>query len=129
MAIGFYKVNSLPAQLAADSLYFVAREDGFDLYVTTSGGTPQAVSENALLELANKVDAEAGKGLSANDFTNALLSKLNGIAANATANQADAYLLDRANHTGTQAISTITGLAARLDNIEQGMLDWDAADW
>lgn len=39
-------------------------------------------------------------------------SKLDGIQAGATANQTDAYLLNRANHTGTQAASTITGLAA-----------------
>lgn len=38
-------------------------------------------------------------------------SKLDGIQAGATANQTDAYLLNRANHTGTQAASTITGLA------------------
>ena len=44
-------------------------------------------------------------------FTTALLSKLNGIATGATANQTDAYLLSRANHTGTQAATTITGLA------------------
>src|SRR5690606_15187709 len=34
-----------------------------------------------------------------------------GIQAGATANQTDAYLLNRANHTGTQAASTISGLA------------------
>ena len=38
-------------------------------------------------------------------------TKLDGIAAGATANASDAHLLDRANHTGTQAASTITGLA------------------
>ena len=38
-------------------------------------------------------------------------SKLAGIATGATANQTDAYLLARANHTGTQAANTITGLA------------------
>src|SRR5690606_108428 len=37
--------------------------------------------------------------------------KLDNIQAGATANQTDAYLLNRANHTGTQAASTITGLA------------------
>ena len=37
-------------------------------------------------------------------------TKLNGIATGATANQTDAHLLSRANHTGTQAVSTITGL-------------------
>lgn len=39
-------------------------------------------------------------------------TKLDGIATAATANQADAYLLDRANHTGTQAHTTITGLGS-----------------
>lgn len=39
-------------------------------------------------------------------------TKLDGIASGATANSSDATLLNRANHTGTQAASTITGLAA-----------------
>lgn len=38
-------------------------------------------------------------------------NKLDLIAAGATANDTDANLKDRANHTGTQAASTITGLA------------------
>ncbi|MGL4396604.1 MAG: hypothetical protein ACRCS9_08710 [Hyphomicrobium sp.] len=42
-------------------------------------------------------------------------TKLAGIAAGATANSADATLLARANHTGAQAISTVTGLQAALD--------------
>lgn len=42
-------------------------------------------------------------------------TKLNGIAAGATANSSDATLLNRANHTGTQAISTVTGLQTALD--------------
>jgi hypothetical protein len=37
-------------------------------------------------------------------------TKLDGIATGATANQTDAYLLSRANHTGTQPHTTITGL-------------------
>lgn len=45
-------------------------------------------------------------------FTTAQETKLSGIAAGATANQTDAFLLSRANHTGTQAAATITGLAA-----------------
>jgi hypothetical protein len=44
--------------------------------------------------------------LSPSDFT-----KLAGVAAGATANSTDAFLLARANHTGTQAVATITGLA------------------
>lgn len=42
-------------------------------------------------------------------------SKLDGVAANATANSSDATLLNRANHTGSQAISTVTGLQTALD--------------
>lgn len=41
-------------------------------------------------------------------------TKLNGIADGATANSSDATLLNRANHTGTQAQSTITGLTAAI---------------
>lgn len=44
-------------------------------------------------------------------FTAAQETKLSGIATGATANSTDAFLLARANHTGTQAASTITGLA------------------
>ena len=43
-------------------------------------------------------------------FTAAQGTKLAGIAAGATVNQTDAFLLSRANHTGTQDVSTITGL-------------------
>jgi len=42
----------------------------------------------------------------------AFASKLAGIASGATANQTDAFLLSRGNHTGTQTAGTITGLAA-----------------
>lgn len=44
-------------------------------------------------------------------FTTAQETKLSGIATGATSNSADATLLARENHTGTQAANTITGLA------------------
>lgn len=44
--------------------------------------------------------------------------KLAGIASGATANSSDATLLDRANHTGTQAVSTVSGLQDALDDKE-----------
>lgn len=43
-------------------------------------------------------------------------TKLSTVETNATANQTDAFLLDRENHTGTQAISTIVGLDTLLNN-------------
>lgn len=44
--------------------------------------------------LGNKVDVETGKGLSANDFTNELKTKLDGIAEGATAVTVDETLTD-----------------------------------
>lgn len=41
-------------------------------------------------------------------------TKLDGIDAGATANQTDAYLLDRANHTGTQTAATISNFDAAV---------------
>ena len=48
--------------------------------------------------------------MSASDKT-----KLDGITPGATANDTDVNLKSRANHTGTQAISTVTGLQTALD--------------
>lgn len=48
-------------------------------------------------------------------FTTAQESKLAGIATGATANSTDAQLRDRSTHTGTQAISTVSGLQTALD--------------
>ncbi|WP_312222562.1 hypothetical protein [Rhizobium rhizoryzae] len=55
----------------------------------------------------------AGTGV-AEELTAAQVLALLGVAAGATANQTDSYLLSRANHTGTQAQSTITNLTADL---------------
>ncbi len=46
----------------------------------------------------------------------AMKTKLDGIATGATANASDAQLRDRATHTGSQAISTVSGLQTALDN-------------
>ena len=63
-----------------------------------------------------KVDKVAGKMLSSNDFTDTERVKLANIAEQATKNETDANLLNRANHTGTQAIATVTGLQSALDS-------------
>lgn len=48
-------------------------------------------------------------------FTTALESKLGGIATGATANSADATLLARGNHTGTQLAATISDFSTAAD--------------
>lgn len=67
--------------------------------------TGQALSQRA-------ADSDAGGYMPASAF-----AKLAGIAEGATANQSDAYLLSRTNHTGTQAMSTITGLVEIANDI------------
>lgn len=49
-------------------------------------------------------------------FTAADKIKLDSIESNATKNQSDSVLKNRANHTGVQDISTIAGLQGELDN-------------
>lgn len=48
-------------------------------------------------------------------FTASEKTKLSGVATGATANDTDTNLKARANHTGSQAISTVTGLQTALD--------------
>lgn len=64
---------------------------------------------------ADQTDAEIKTAYENNNDTNAFTdaeqTKLAGIDSGATANQTDAHLLDRTNHTGTQDVATITGLA------------------
>lgn len=60
--------------------------------------------------LAGKVDKVINKSLISDPEIERLLT----MATGATANQTDTYLLNRANHTGEQAMSTITGLANTL---------------
>jgi hypothetical protein len=77
-----------------------------------------------------QVEAEAGTSTTRRAFTaqrvfqaiaawwnaSAFKTKLDGIATGATANQTDAYLLARANHTGTQDIGTVTGSRSGIDS-------------
>lgn len=85
----------------------------------TDSRTPTAHAAshtNGTDQLADATTSASGL-MSASDKT-----KLNGVADGATANQTDSYLLSRSNHTGTQAISTVSGLQTALD----GKINTDA---
>lgn len=62
-------------------------------------------------------------------------AKLNGVQNGATANSQDATLLNRANHTGTQPASSITGLGsaafknATLDSVDGDVMMVAAGGW
>lgn len=77
----------------------------------TANGTQVAVTntKGTGFTLPGATDTVAGAMTAAHSL------KLNGIAAGATANSTDTQLRDRTTHTGTQAISTVTGLQGALD--------------
>lgn len=81
-----------------------------DLSVTRTGADVTVASSSG-----NDAVLPAASTTAAGVLTAADKTKLDGVATGATANQSDVYLLDRTNHTGAQAISTVTGLQAALD--------------
>ena len=86
--------------------------------VTSAGDGATTIANNAvtnakLAQVASstlKGRATAGTG-NAEDLTASQVRTLINVADGATANASDAQLRDRATHTGTQAATTITGLA------------------
>ena len=101
----FKLVTSLPSSGESNKIYIV--KDGSDAndvyqeYYYTNGAwekigthavkvdlTPYAKTADVNAALAKKVDVVSGKGLSTEDFTAALKTKLNGIATGATADSA-----------------------------------------
>lgn len=87
----------------------------------------QAISTITGLQSAldSKVAKVAGKQLSTEDYTSAEKSKLAGIAAGATANSTDAYLRDRANHTGSQPLSSLSKSGAEVGQVPK----WTGSAW
>ncbi|MEW5797319.1 MAG: hypothetical protein AB1772_13320 [Candidatus Zixiibacteriota bacterium] len=92
--------------------------------MTTSAGAGSTNLSTTLSATTVIINSDTGgdasipsaDGTNAGIMTSADKVKLNGIASGATANSTDTFLLDRANHTGAQAISTVTGLQTALDN-------------
>lgn len=94
---------------------------GDNTWATPSGGAGGGATNLSTTAAPTTVTINSDTGtdavIAAADATNsgvflpAEKTKLDGIAAGATANSSDATLLARANHTGTQSASTVTGLA------------------
>lgn len=68
-----------------------------------------AVMSNAAIKIGYESNADT------NSFTNAFKDKLNNIAANATVNDTDINLKNRANHTGNQLAATISDFATAVN--------------
>lgn len=101
----FKLVTSLPSSGESNKIYIVKDgsddNDVYQEYYYTNGAwekigthtvkvdlTPYAKTADVNAALAKKVDVVSGKGLSTEDFTAALKTKLNGIATGATADSA-----------------------------------------
>jgi hypothetical protein len=89
---------------------------GTTLNATGGAGTVTGVSGTAPIVssggAAPAISITPASGSAPGSMSSADFSKLAGIAAGATANATDAQLRDRATHTGTQAIDTISGLGS-----------------
>jgi len=86
----------------------------------SAGASVSSVSGTAPISVANgtstpAISISAATTSAAGSMSSADKTKLDGIASGATANSTDAYLLSRANHTGTQAWSTITNTPTTRD--------------
>lgn len=76
--------------------------------------TSRTVNGAALSSNVTLTQDSIGDGATYKQFSSTEKTKLSGIATGATANSSDATLLDRTNHTGTQAQSTVTNLVTDL---------------
>lgn len=89
----------------------VAAADPHPGYLTPAEGNA-AYAAAGHVGAGGTAHANVAAGGAAGFMTGADKTKLDGIAAGATANSSDATLLARANHTGTQAASTINDFNA-----------------
>lgn len=116
---GEVKVRSAGAtQVVGGAGGGISDGDKGDVTVSGSGATwtidAGAVTLGKLADLATSTilgRATAGTG-SPEALTATQVRTILNVANGATANAADAFLLNRANHTGTQGAASITGLAA-----------------
>lgn len=76
--------------------------------------TTRTVNSKALSSNVTLTQDDVGDGATYKQYSATEKTKLSGIATAATANSSDATLLNRANHTGTQAQSTVTNLVSNL---------------
>lgn len=97
---------------------------GDELFVIDKGSATLAATLDEIKAFVQPDEASGGAaGLMSPDEK----TKLEGIEALATKNAPDSTLQNRANHTGAQAISTVTGLGPALSSLEESVENLE--DW
>lgn len=105
----------------SDTPYIYANGAWLDMGVQGGAGATDLgatlSASNVIVTSSTGADATipAVDGTNAGVMTPTQKTKLDGIATAATANSTDAYLLSRANHTGTQTASTISDFSTAAD--------------
>ena len=106
---GSIGVNDL---IAGTNVTLTPSDDNQQVTISATGGSVNSVSGSAPLTSTgtSSVVLSIPAATTAVDgyMTSTQATKLAGVATGATANSSDATLLARANHTGTQALSTIS---------------------
>ena len=109
------QVNSVNSVAGKTGDITLSKDDVGLSEVDNTSDLDKPISSATQDALDGKVDKVSGKGLSDENFSLPEKNKLSNIEANATANAADSFLLNRENHTGFQPISTVSGLQTSLD--------------
>ena len=117
--IVFKNVRVVVAEDVLDGSFLLANTVR-DSSLSDSANDVKARLAQAIIDLAGKVDKVAGKGLSEEDFTSTLLTKLNGIAAGANAYTHPATHSASMIDTDATARFINDTLLAKLDGIETG---------
>jgi len=103
-----YGIPTTASQATWDTAYSERNQwDGSSAGLNAANGRT-SLSLGSAAQSATTDFATAAQGAKADTA----VTKLDGIANGATANETNEQLRDRATHTGTQAVDTITGLAA-----------------
>lgn len=109
----------LDAKAAVSHTHTISNVTGLQAAIDSKAAVVHTHVIADITSLQTTLDTKAGTSVATTSL-NGLMSaadktKLGGIATGATANSPDATLLARANHTGSQAISTVTNLQTTLD--------------
>jgi hypothetical protein len=94
--------------MSDDNLILLVRDATPDMQLT------EALPAVVPMEMAAVIKGDKGDPGDTPDLT-AITDKLDTIEEGATANESDGFLRARSNHTGTQAIDTVSGLQVALD--------------
>ena len=101
---------------------------GLNASSISSGTVPSTALSNATLKtsptgstvlaagLTSERDVSPAEGYARWNKTTKVVEVFNGTSWVVNTSQSETYLLNRANHTGTQAIATVTGLQSALDS-------------